>query len=122
MTRLAVIPGRTVSTVKVGQAAEQAVAESLVQQGFMIIDQNWRTKWCEIDIVARKDDVIWFVEVKYRATAAFGDGLAYIGPQKLQHMYRAAELWISRSRHQGEYTLGAVAVSGQNDVGTLVEI
>jgi len=110
------------STTSIGQAAEQAVAEELTRQGFTIFQRNWRTKWCEVDIIAGKDRVIWFIEVKYRASAKFGDGLEYIGPEKLKHMYRAAELWVVRHGWSGEYTLGAVAVTAENIVGEMVEI
>jgi Holliday junction resolvase-like predicted endonuclease len=79
--------GPIVSTTDVGQAAEQAVAEGLVRQGFEIIDRNWKTKWCEVDIIAQKDRVVWFIEVKYRATTKFGDGLEYIGQQKLRLIF-----------------------------------
>jgi uncharacterized protein (TIGR00252 family) len=110
------------STVSVGNAAESAVAADLVQQGYSLIDRNWRTKWCEVDIIAKKAGVVWFVEVKYRATTKFGDGLDYIGPQKFRHMQRAAELWTTIHGYQGEYTLSAVAVTGENVVGKLVEL
>jgi Holliday junction resolvase-like predicted endonuclease len=111
-----------VSTTDVGLAAEQAAAEELTRLGFEILDRNWKTKYCEVDIIARRNGVIWFVEVKYRATTKFGDGLEYIGYQKLQHMHRAAELWTSRHDFDGEYTLGAVSVTGSNLVGVLIEI
>ncbi|HSH18158.1 MAG TPA: YraN family protein [Candidatus Saccharimonadales bacterium] len=114
--------GLTVSTTDVGNVAEQAVAEELARQGFTVLQRNWRTKYCEVDIIARKDDVIWFIEVKYRQNEKFGDGLAYIGPGKLMHMQRAASLWTAQRRYHGEYTLGAVAVTGNYRIGELVEI
>lgn len=110
------------STTDIGQAAEQAAAEELTRLGFEIVDRNWKTKWCEVDIIARKNDVVWFVEVKYRATTKFGDGLEYIGYQKLNHLQRAANLWTSKHHYYGEITLGAVSVTGENMVGELIEI
>jgi uncharacterized protein (TIGR00252 family) len=122
MIRSAATAELTVSTTDVGLAAEQAVSEELERQGFAVVDRNWKTKWCEVDIIARKANVVWFVEVKYRATTHFGDGLEYIGNQKLQHMYRAAELWVTKNNYSDEYTLGAVAVTAENVVGELIEI
>ena len=122
MIRSVATPGLTVSTVDIGQAGEAVAAEELVRQGFSIVQRNWRTKWCEVDIIARKDDVVWFIEVKYRQTDRYGDGLEYVGPQKLQHLCRAAELWTTQHEYDGEYTLGAIAVSGDGLVGDLVEI
>lgn len=110
------------STTDVGNMAEQAVAEELIRQGFTLLDRNWKTKWCEVDIIARKSDVLWFIEVKYRATTKFGDGLDYIGNQKLRHLRIAADLWVSAHHYAGEYTIGAVAVTGDNAVGELVEV
>lgn len=110
------------STTDTGQAAEQAVAEELTRQGFEILQRNWKTKWCEVDIIARKNDTVWFIEVKYRQSVAFGDGLEYIGRQKLRHLQLAAELWAGLHDYYGELTLGAVSVTGDNLIGALVEI
>lgn len=110
------------STIDIGSAAETAAAEELARQGFEILQRNWRTKWCEVDIIARRDDVVWFVEVKYRSTESFGDGLEYIGHKKLLHLQRAASLWVTSHRYSGEYTLGALAVTGNQAVGELLEI
>ncbi len=110
------------STVSIGRAGEQAACELLARQGFTILERNWRTKYCEIDIIASHESVMWFIEVKYRKTDAYGDGLAYIGPAKLQHMQRAAQLWVNIHNYPGEYTLGAIAVSGNSLAGDLIEL
>jgi uncharacterized protein (TIGR00252 family) len=112
----------TVSTTETGNRAEQAVAEELARQGYEILDRNWKTKWCEVDIIARKDKVVWFIEVKYRATTKFGDGLEYIGRKKLNHMQIAAEIWVGKCNYHGEYALGAVAVSPADGIGELIAI
>lgn len=110
------------STTEVGNGAEQAVAEELVRLGYVIVDRNWKTKWCEVDVIAKKDGVIWFIEVKYRKSDSFGDGLEYIGSSKLKHLQTAAALWVSQQRYGGEYTLGAASVSGRNVVEEFLEI
>lgn len=110
------------SSVSIGQAGEQAAADALAAKGFNIQVRNWRTKWCEVDIIAQLEETLWFIEVKYRATTSFGDGLEYVGPSKLQHMQRAAELWTTMHHWDGEYTLGAIPVTGKGTVGELVEI
>lgn len=97
-----------------GKLAESSVAEYLTSKGYVIIEQNWRTRWCEIDVVAKKSDTIFFVEVKYRESSRQGDGLEYITPKKLDQMTFAAELWVSNHDWQGEYCLAAAAVSGED--------
>jgi uncharacterized protein (TIGR00252 family) len=95
-----------------GQQAEQAALEYLDQQGYKIIGQNWRTRWCEIDIVAEKDKRVHFVEVKYRASSSQGSGLDYITPRKLRQMRFAAEMWVQNHNWRGDYGLSALEVSG----------
>ena len=54
------------ASVDAGRRAEKAAATYLEMRGYQIIERNWRRPRCEIDIVAKKGDVIYFVEVKYR--------------------------------------------------------
>ncbi|HET8690265.1 MAG TPA: ribonuclease HII, partial [Candidatus Saccharimonadales bacterium] len=51
-----------------GQRAETAAADYLSLNKFKVLDRNWKTRWCEIDIVARSGDKVWLVEVKYRSS------------------------------------------------------
>jgi uncharacterized protein (TIGR00252 family) len=101
-------------TTEQGLKAEQAVADLLEQQGFELIDKNWKTKVCEIDLVMQKDKVVYFVEVKYRGAAAQGDGFEYITDQKLHRMNFAAEIWRQNYNWPGDYRLMAAAVSGDD--------
>lgn len=54
-----------------GYSAEQLVADYLVEQGYFICARNYSTKSGEIDIIARKGQVVAFVEVKMRSTHYF---------------------------------------------------
>ena len=97
-----------------GRRAEARAAQHLRAQGFRILEQNWRTRWCEIDLIARKGQVIYFVEVKYRGSSAQGGGLDYITPKKLQQMYFAATLWMASADAASDYRLAAMELSGPN--------
>ncbi len=101
-----------------GKEAEKVAAKYLSSLGYDVIEQNWKTRWCEIDVVACKDNVIYFVEVKYRRNTDQGGGLDYITPKKLQQMHFAAEMWVSDKRWQGEYQLAALEVSGGDYIVT----
>lgn len=102
-------------STEVGRRAEQVAAEYLESRGYRVHSLNWRTRWCEIDIVATKNSVVYFVEVKYRRTNAFGGGLDYITSRKLAQMHFAAEFWMARhSSTARDYRLAAVEVSGES--------
>ncbi|HVI69643.1 MAG TPA: YraN family protein [Magnetospirillaceae bacterium] len=96
----------------VGRLAETAAAEFLVAKGCVVVAQNWRTRWCEIDIVATRAQAVYFVEVKYRASNTWGNGLDYITPQKLRQMHFAAEFWCAKHKFAGDYRLAAIALTG----------
>lgn len=100
------------TTTNTGRAAEDAAAKFLRDKGYKIIEQNWRTRWCEIDIVANHKNRVYFVEVKYRKSSTWGSGLDYITKKKLEQMTFAAEFWVSNNGWNGDYSLSAAEVTG----------
>ncbi len=100
------------NTSKSGRHAEDVAAEYLEAKGFFIVDKNWRTRWCEIDIVAKKNERMFLVEVKYRHSSNQGTGTDYITSRKLLQMSRAAEIWVHQHDWEGEYQLAVIEVDG----------
>ena len=99
------------SNFQSGHDAEKVAAEYLIEQGYKILELNWRTKYCEIDIVAQKGKRIFLVEVKSRKTLFQGSGMDYITRKKLNQMKFAAEMWVSNHKWQGDYQLAAVSIT-----------
>jgi ribonuclease HII len=81
-----------VSNYDSGHPAEIIAADYLITLGFKILDINWKTKYCEIDIVAVKKKRVYFVEVKSRSSTHSGTGFEYITSKKLNQMKFAAEM------------------------------
>lgn len=97
----------------IGALAEDKAAQDLSEKGHHIVARNWRTRWCEIDIIASKDDTLCFVEVKYRRSASQGGGVAAITPKKLQQMKFATEFYLAQNKISGkEVKLAVMAMSG----------
>ncbi|MCA9349327.1 YraN family protein [Candidatus Saccharibacteria bacterium] len=103
-----------------GRSAENLVAEYLIESGYQILKQNWRTKACEIDIIAKKKKSIYFVEVKYRKNSIGGGGLEAITPAKLKQMQRSVEIWLSVNKWPGKIELLAAEVNSSGYIN-LVE-
>jgi ribonuclease HII len=88
-------PRKPMTTRQIGDKGEQAAADWLTADGHEIVARNWRTRYCEIDIVSVKGKVLYFTEVKYRKNDDFGDGLAAITAKKQRQMRFAAELFLA---------------------------
>lgn len=101
------------TTVESGRRAESVAADFLERKGCKIANRNWRTRWCEIDVVATQGNVVYLCEVKYRVSMAQGSGVEYITTKKLHRMKFAAEFWVVSHNWQGEYQLCAIEVSGK---------
>lgn len=102
------------TTTATGRKAELAAKVYLEMRGFKIIELNWRRPRCEIDIIASKDGVVHFVEVKYRFNDDQGGGLDAITASKLKQMQRAAWIWVDETKYHGEYVLSAVEIAGES--------
>jgi uncharacterized protein (TIGR00252 family) len=102
------------TSVTTGRQAEAVAARFLERKGCTVLAQNWRTRLCEIDIVAERDGTVYFCEVKYRVSDRQGSGLEYITSAKLQRMRFAAESWVHRYAFAGQYQLCAIEVSGSD--------
>jgi Holliday junction resolvase-like predicted endonuclease len=110
-----------VSTTSDGKDAEYLVAAQLQDLGHTVLEMNWRTRWCEIDIVSRSASTVYFTEVKYRKSIEQGTGLDYITSRKLKQMTFAAEMWIASHKEEDEYCLQAAQVDLSGNV-EIVEI
>jgi len=95
-----------------GRRAEAVAADFLCRKGCTVLAQNWRTRFCEIDIVAQRGSVIYFCEVKYRQSNSRGSGMAYITPRKVQQMRLSARHWLYENQWKGSSQLCAIEVSG----------
>lgn len=79
-----------------GQQAEQLAAAFLKKQGAKIVAKNYRCRRGEIDLIAQHDDVILFIEVKYRSRADYGGAVAAVDHRKQQRIRLSAEHYLQQ--------------------------
>lgn len=96
-----------------GHDAEKQAAAFLKQNSYEVHELNWKTRYCEIDIVAKKDKIVWFIEVKSRRTNSQGFGYEYVTPKKLQQMTYAANMWVQSNDWSGDYRLAVISIDGE---------
>ena len=84
------------STRDIGDIGEDAVCQMLIKHGYEILERNFTVRGGEIDIIARKNGTIAFVEVKTRKHDPLTSGEAAINYNKKKHLIYAAERYLSR--------------------------
>ncbi len=109
------------TTSAIGHEAESVAARYLEENGYGIIERNFKTPRCEIDVIAQKGKCMYFVEVKYRSSSGQGMGLDYITPKKQKQMRFAAEVWIQERAWTGEAVLSAIEVNRDLQVAEFIE-
>ncbi len=81
-----------------GHEAERLVADHLRQQGYTVLEHNYRTKTGEIDIILKKNDLIAFVEVKMRSAHYFNLSLV-VDRSKQQKIIKTALHYAARNHY-----------------------
>jgi putative endonuclease len=79
-----------------GNTGEALAAVYLFGKGYNILHQNWRHSHWEVDIIAVKEAILHFVEVKTRQTKKFGHPEESVGKKKIQNLINAAEEYLYR--------------------------
>ncbi len=80
----------------IGSRYEQKAVSYLEQNGYLVLDTNYRNRYGEIDIIASRDGLLVFVEVKYRASDQYGDPLEAVDRWKQKRICRSALYYCSK--------------------------
>jgi len=101
---------------ELGVRGERVAERHLRQQGYQILERNYRCGHREIDLIVNRGDLVAFVEVKTRAGGGYGHPLAAITPRKRREIERVARRWQARHGLPGTiYRFDAVAVTLDRD-------
>jgi len=84
--------------LRFGALGEEAAAELLRKAGYRIVARNHRCSRGEVDVIAEKGDLLVFVEVRTRATAAFGGPEETVGTRKQRRVVAAARDYLAQRR------------------------
>lgn len=95
-----------------GRTGEEIAALYLSRSGYQILDHNWNLHHgCELDIVARKDGKLHFIEVKTRSSDRFGPPQSAISDKKMRHILHAIREYRRQRRLQDhDYQIDSIAV------------
>lgn len=81
-----------------GQQGEDLAAQYIIQQGYQIIERNWRCRRGELDIIARKDGILIIIEVRSRKSlVSFGHPVESVERRKQDKVRKIAEIYVTLS-------------------------
>lgn len=109
------------NTKTIGKLGENLAVKYLVDKGFAIVETNYWRKWGELDVIAKKDEKIHFVEVKsvsYETKRELEYAVTHETwrPEELVHQFKihqiskALETWISEKGYTGDWQIDVIAI------------
>ena len=107
-----------------GRAGEQRAADYLRDDGYDIVDRNWRCSVGEIDIVATRENVLAIVEVKTRSSRRYGHPLEALDRAKVDRLWQLALMWArahADTARGRRIRVDAVAVLGADPESASIE-
>lgn len=94
-----------------GKKGEEMAADYLQRQGFVILYRNWRYSRYEIDIIASRNGMLHFVEVKTRTSLIFGFPEESVVRKKMISLLKAAEQFLIRYPHWREVQYDVLSIT-----------
>lgn len=98
---------------EIGKYGEELAKNFLIKKGYEIIEMNYRfSRIAEIDIIAKKSNVLHFIEVKTRTQNFYGQPLEAITPSKLKQIYSCAVQYLSKTNKKYKnYQIDAIGIN-----------
>lgn len=98
------------SNNEIGQKGEKLAVKHLVENGYTLLETNWRFKRAEIDIIAKKDEVLIFVEVKTRNYTYYGHPSEFVTQKKESMVMDAAQRYMETIDYSWEIRFDIITV------------
>lgn len=108
-----------------GSRAEDLAAAYLIKRRYDILERNYKTRWGEIDIIARDGSTLVFVEVKTRMTEGCGLPQEAVGRQKqfkIIHMAQQYMYQCNQKAFEQPVRFDVLAIRWQGDVPLIEHI
>jgi putative endonuclease len=95
---------------ELGKKGEQLAVDFLIKNGYKILVQNYIYQKAEVDIIARKKDILAIVEVKTRSTRDFGNPQDFLKPKQIQRIVKAVDEYVNANNLDVEVRFDIIAI------------
>ncbi|NRT14355.1 putative endonuclease [Flavobacterium sp. 28A] len=96
-----------------GKLGEEMAVAFLQKEGYEILDTNWTFQKAEIDIIAKKENILAIVEVKTRSSIAFGLPQDFVSPKKIQLLVKAVDAYVNKKNLDIEVRFDIIAINNE---------
>lgn len=96
--------------LELGRRGESLAKTHLENAGYEILDENWTHGKAEVDLIAYKDKVIIFAEVKTRTGNGFGEPEDFVDKRKQKMLVSAADEYIYLMEHKGDVRFDIISI------------
>ncbi len=103
-----------------GITGEKLAIDYLINKGYIIVEKNYRFQKAEIDVIAKKNNLLICVEVKTRSTAYFGDPQDFVDAKKIKLLVKAMNYYVESKDLDVEVQFDIIAII-KNDTTTKIE-
>jgi len=100
---------------ELGEKGEKIAAEFLQKNGYQLLEQNWRFKKAEVDIIALKHDTLAVVEVKTRSSNYFGNPQDFVNSKKIKLLVEAINEYVTSKNLDVEVRFDIIAILKNNN-------
>jgi putative endonuclease len=100
---------------RTGILGEELAAQYLSGKGYSILHRNWRHLRWEVDIIAERNGMLHFIEVKMRTTTLFGHPEENVTVKKIKHMMSAAEEFVYANPYWKRIQFDVLSITALND-------
>lgn len=102
---------------KIGALGEDAAKDYLVENGFIIVERNYTCRYGEIDIVAKEQDTLVFVEVRAKTVKRYGLPEESIGKEKMKRLIKLVYHYLAKKNGMQKCRIDLIAVEIGRDNG-----
>lgn len=97
-----------------GKAGEDMACQFLLENGYEIMERNWRWRKLELDIIARKDNCLIIAEIRTRSTDVYGEPEYTVSDKKMRRIINAADVYIKKNMIDMDVRFDIISITGQN--------
>lgn len=95
---------------ELGKKGEQLAVDFLMENGYEIVERNYRFNKAEVDVIAQKEEVLAIVEVKTRSTTDFGNPQDFVKPKQIQRLVKAVDEYVQVNGLDVEVRFDIIAI------------